>query len=224
MMMRAKNEQNLLRRAFSLVEMLVVLAIISILVGLATSGMESVLSAGGLTQSMESLNSDLSLARQASVVENVEIEVRFLMVADGNSGRPGKQYRAYQLVKRDAVTDPEDDDYSRPGTENFEAATIPITPVRFFPSGVILLDDARRSTLLSDVSRQGEESILLPGSSETAEYAYFRFTPEGGTDLDRRRKWFATLVNENDLAKEKVYNYATLQIEAATGRLNWHRP
>ena len=218
------NIQSRFKKAFTLVELLLVMAIISILVGLATVGLEGAFAAGGLTQSMESVNSDLGLARQAAAVENVEFEVRFLKFPDPDSGRPEKRFRGFQIVKRKAVTDPEDDEYSRPGTDDFEAATIPITPIRYFMKGVILIEEPEKSTLLTDISRTGDENITLPDSTETADYAYFRFTPDGGTDLDRNKRWFLTFANENDLEKGKLYNYATLQIEPDTGKAIWFRP
>jgi len=219
-----KNKSGKELAGFTLIELMVVMTVIALLMGLAVTGLNGVTKSGGLAQTMDVINSELSLARQASRVENREFEVRFLKLKDLRSARDEEEYRAFQIVKRLTVTDPEAEGYSRPGTEDFVAEAIPVSPIRYFSDGVVLVDDLEKSTLLLDPSRKGDDPTPIPDSTESAEYSYFRFTAEGGTDLDRKKKWFFTLSSELDAEKETIDNFATLQVEPTTGKLIWFRP
>lgn len=211
---------------FSLVELLVVLGMIVFLTGMSIVSMQGMKRASELSQAMESLSSELALARQASSVLNRPHEVRFYRYADPAMPGSTEAYRAFQILEQSFEPDPGAPDYVSPGAANFTPATTPIGKVIRLPRGIVLIEEANLSTLLTDTSRiPAEDETVLPGGVP-ATYTRMSFKPGGGTDLDLSNQWFLTIAHERPprTGSEPPPNFATLQIDPYSGKMNWYRP
>ena len=88
---------NLLRNspAFSLVELLVVMAIIGIMIGLSALAVQG-MRAPALQHAADQVMSGLSLARQIAITKNTQ--AAFLIATNTNSGFPAEPYRYWSVV------------------------------------------------------------------------------------------------------------------------------
>ena len=73
---------SLASRAFSLVELLVVVAVIAIVAGFAVPAVTTMLKGSQLTQGSQTVVDQIALARQTALSRNRSIEVRFYKFAD----------------------------------------------------------------------------------------------------------------------------------------------
>lgn len=213
---------------FTLVELLVVLLLIVFLSGLSILSMQGMKQASELSQAMESMSSELALARQASSVLNRPHEIRFYRYADPAQPGSAPAYRAFQILEQTFESDPGAPDYVSPGASNFTSATTATGKVIRLPRGIVLIDEANLSTLLTDPSRlPTDPNAQLPGAvPATATYTRMSFKPGGGTDLDLTQQWFLTIAHERAprTGSEPPPNFATLQIDPYSGKINWYRP
>ena len=93
------------RKAFSLVELLIVIVIIGIITGFAVPAITGMLKSSQLTQASGQLVDTVALARQTAMSKNRAIEVRFYRYADNEI--PGEKptepatghYRAMQTFE-----------------------------------------------------------------------------------------------------------------------------
>ena len=69
-------------RAFSLVELLVVMAVIAIVAGFAVPAVTTMLKGSQLTQGSQMVVDQIALARQTALSRNRSVEVRFYKFAD----------------------------------------------------------------------------------------------------------------------------------------------
>src|ERR1700722_12460573 len=93
------------RRAFSLMELIVVIAIIAVIAGFAVPQAGQILKGSTVTQASTILTDQIRLAREFAVTKNCKVEVRFYQYGDPEV--PGEvptnpssgQYRAMQLFQ-----------------------------------------------------------------------------------------------------------------------------
>ena len=87
------------RRAFTLVEVLVVLAIISIIMFFSVPNLGGIIQGSKLTQAGDQLKYDLGIAQQTAVQLNLTVEVRFYQYKEPDqlSEDSDKTYTAYQM-------------------------------------------------------------------------------------------------------------------------------
>ena len=83
-------EQMMKKRGFSLIELLAVVAVLSILLVLVTTAFNSIATSSSITQSTNLISGQIELARQLAAVRNRTIEVRFLK-------KTGEPFSALQL-------------------------------------------------------------------------------------------------------------------------------
>jgi uncharacterized protein (TIGR02596 family) len=129
------------RVAFSLVELLVVVAVIAVIVAFAIPAANSMLRGSQLTQGSQALGDQVAFARQAAISRNRPVEIRFYRYADLDT--PGEQiqqketwkFRAFQLFEI---------------LEN--SAAVPLGPVQRLPN-MVVADSDKYSTLLRDSLR-----------------------------------------------------------------------
>src|SRR6218665_3775088 len=156
--------------AFTLVEMLTVVGIISMLVAIVAPALVDVVRSTRLNSSGDSLINRISLAQQSAISLSSEVEVRFYRNVDSTSDRPqGNSFYAYQVVQ--SLSN---------GTE--KALSDPY----FLDSGIIISSQENWSPLMKTTTQQvgGANNKFLftpPGTStgDDVTYASLRFYPDG---------------------------------------------
>ncbi len=199
--------------SFTLVELLVVVAVITILAFLTAPALMGVLGGSNLTTGSNLLASQLDLCRQSAITRNCKVEFRFYQLpASGASGAP-TAYRAFQGLSLD----------------NGGAQTNAITKVTFLPGQVVMSANATSSTLLTtgnppySVAGTTAGSPLGPYPPSSYNYVAFHFNADGSTDLNPNLNsfWVVSLANATDpvanAATGLPANFITLQVEALTG-------
>ena len=225
-------------RAFSLVELLVVISVIAIIAAFAVPAVTTMIRGSQLTQGSQQVTDQLSLARTLALSRNRSVEVRFYKYGDPET--PGEQarnpetglFRSLQIFE---VLD--------------NGALLPAGPIQRLPSNIIMNEGAL-STLLDDNERKHVKTPSpsdpeMPDTEVGRRYHYtaFRFLPDGSTDLtpsgtqsEARPKgdsWYITVhgthakkgEGETDGSTHILpENYFTVQIDPITGSTRSYRP
>jgi uncharacterized protein (TIGR02596 family) len=230
------------RRAFSLIELLVVISIIALVIGFAVPAANSMLRGSQLTQGSQQFSDQIAFARQSALQRNRPVEIRFYRYADlevplEKVDRPETwRFHAYQLFEI---------------LEN--GAALPIGRMLRFPRSVIA-DEDKYSTLLRKTLvgeyHQAVADLTVPELpikfdnqvvGRNYEYTGFRFLQDGSTDLSPTTKpragaedldtdqtndsWYITLLGTNDGGKPiDQVNFYTVQIDPVTGGSKAYRP
>lgn len=204
-------------RAFSLVELLVVIALLLILMALVLPATTSLMRSMNISRAAALVTDEMNFARQTALSRNRDVEVRFYRMGSKLDGNV-KQFRAMRSFLADG-TDP--------------AKSQPLSKVKYLPDTVILSDNTTLSSLLdvNNPSRSGlsQGTETLPAGS--TEYVGFLFRANGGTSLKPiappMGNWFVTVVGENGQAEgggDLPPNYFTAQVDPVTGRMRSFRP
>ncbi len=219
------------RHAFTLIEILVVLAIISIIMFFTVPNMGQIIQGSKLTQAGDQLKYDLGLAQQTAVKDNLTVEVRFYQYRqpDEAADSPRETFTAYQMFSLIP-------DSTKPSDPKAERILAPIGKVKKLPTGVIIPANELWSTLVSSSSiANGTEEIsgLIPTEKRTsALYRSFQINPDGSTNLDTSGvdQWYVTLVDSTELIRSGSLdslapdNYICLQVDPFNGGTRWFQP
>jgi uncharacterized protein (TIGR02596 family) len=217
-------------RAFTLIEVLIVLTLIAMLLFFTVPGLKDVMKGSKLTSAADQIIGDLNLARQTAIKEGMPVEVRFYKFAGSGSSTTEERFAAYQCFQlAQDLNEPSDYTSERIPKAVFEK-------VKVIPQGVVLVDSKKWSSLLTeDTMKQGSERVrgLVPGERDTeARYFSFIISPEGSTSLDQTgaKQWFITLVNESEYQKAanpealKPKNFINIQVDPYTANTRRYQP
>lgn len=206
-------------RAFSLVELLTVIAIAVAIMAIVGPAVAPLFRASKVTTAASLLTDNINLARQTALTQNMDVEMRIYKTASGTDAT-NLQYRAFRLFK----VDPDNGSVPRP-----------LGKTCYLPEPAIIAESTSLSTLLdyTNTSRsgltRGEET--LPGTSTQISYVSFRFRANGGTNLTPVNppdgNWYLTIYLQNDPKAASTgipANYFTAQIDPVTGRVRGYRP
>jgi uncharacterized protein (TIGR02596 family) len=189
---------------FSLLEMLLVLALVTGLAFLAMEVYSATIQAAALTAGADMLSDALTEARTSAVAQNTTVEVRIYDLPPQPGAAP--VYDALQLhwLKADGTTPPV------------------ANPV-FLSSWVVIDATPAHSPLIAANSQTvtpdaGDER--LNGNTRV-----FHFFPDGSTDLNPATNWFMTVraATQSDPAHFPS-NWACVQVDSTTGRPQIYRP
>lgn len=197
---------------FSLIELLVAIAIMAILLAVAVPATSSLMGGMNIGRSAGMVTDELNFARQTALARNRDVEVRFYKLGSKTEA-DNQQFRAFRSFLIEGL-DP--------------AGWKPLSRVKVLPEPIIISDDTTYSTLLDpgDGYRgltSGTED--LPGHGPVP-YVSFLLRANGGTSLKPvTDKWFLSLFSERAKpASGLPANYFTIQIDPVTGRTRSYRP
>ena len=223
-------------RAFSLIELLVVVVIIGIVARFAVPAVGSLLRGSALTQAATLLTDQVSLARQHALSRNRVVEVRFYRFWDpeqagekATDDPASAPFRALQYLEIGE-----------------QAIPNPVGKVARFPDSMMMNPSETFSTILGTnvttrlvkkASLDRNDPDLPRGIDKNYDYIAFRFQPDGSTSLSPTGsstgpssggRWFITVHAISDLARttggEPPPNFATWMIDPVSGSSKVFRP
>ncbi len=213
---------NSWRAGFTLLELLVVCAIMGGLLVFAVPAVGPLLMASKINKSASLVNDELNYAHQLALAQNMDVEVRFYQLPS-KSGGSDLRYRALRLF---AAT-------------NDSLSKRALSAVKYFPDSIIMTTAKDSSgNLLSTLLDVGNGSRIglvsgienLP-SAQATPYVSFMFRSTGGTTLSPvdppLGNWYVTICADHGLVIAGAgipANYCTVQIEPVTGRARSYRP
>jgi len=186
---------------FSLIELLVVVAIVVILAAVTVPATSSALRGASLNQAGQLVSDQLSVARQEAVSKSQDVEVRFYRMTNGLvSGWKGLRIVRIEQTPTGPVTNP-------------------VGRFVSLPDSVMISESSSLSPLMMNATAQSENM----GSRGQLSYRAFRFRPNGGLEVGVGSNNFVTLVNMQDIGASPA-NFYTIQINPLSGKATVYRP
>ncbi|XHR29726.1 MAG: Verru_Chthon cassette protein D [Chthoniobacteraceae bacterium] len=193
------------KTGFTLIEILVVMAIMSLMMALVVPAFQGVAKGTGLTRGGQMVADQFALGRQMAVCRNTEVEVRFVWNRNA--------YGAVQLWA--------------PSSKN-SATLVPITRMETLPAAVAIANTAVLSPLISGTAGTptiAETQGVFP-SLGSVKYCGFRFRAGGMTDLayDSTSN-YVTITSLRECGNTSLpVNYCIVQVDPLSGRTRTYRP
>jgi uncharacterized protein (TIGR02596 family) len=214
--MHNQKQKRIRPNSFTLVELLVVLAIAVILGALSVPAVTSLMRSSNLSSGGNNLVNQLTLSRQVAMTRNCQVEFRLYQLPDSSGNMV---YRAFQSFSLD-----------NDGTQ-----TNAITQVTYLPGQIYMVNNSTASTLLTANNPPyvlaGTAAGISLGTYPPSSYNYvaFHFNVDGSTDLNpgSGQSWHVSLANERDATQGSAglpANFMTVQVDAQTGRVRSFRP
>jgi|GEM_PF-4840886 len=226
--------------AFTLVELLIVCAVIALLLAMILPPLVNTMAASRLTSAGDRLQSLLAQAQQIALSDGRPVEVRLYRHRLDNSSASGFHYRTAYLLRYY--------DIGEASPVLGESGVTLTAPMKLYageslmlPDGVVMASATAASSLLSFTPVSGEGGttdtyILTPGGkapyqfpSDEYEFQSFVFRPTS-TNLPSGTsdKWFVTLISDTEESEGKamadIPNYYCVQVDPVNGRVTTYRP
>ncbi|MEZ0299659.1 MAG: Verru_Chthon cassette protein D [Candidatus Methylacidiphilales bacterium] len=191
--------------AFSLIELIVVVAIAALLMVLAVPAFQRMALGSSITRSGQMVEDQLALARQMAVSRNGQVQVRLVWLS-----HDAASCRAIQLWGDGAALN----------------EMVPLTRLTLLPDGISVAASPTLSPMLNDSALTTlKASAAFPGYG-TLKYCGFRFRAGGRTDLpfDATNAFLTIAPARHSADTVLPANYCIVQIDPVTGRAKTYRP
>jgi len=199
-------------RAFTLIEVLLVVLIIGTLLGITAPAIQGAVTASRLRDSAASISSELFEAQQLAISLGTETEVRFYQLPDPMSADPAPLLRKLQVF---ALGQPP----TGPGDGANQGGVFkPAGPPHSLNSSLVISS----TTAFSSIVNLGFQTDK---NDRQGRFVAFRFHADGSTDLPPQKEWFLTVLERKAKGTPvKPVNFVTLQIDPASGRVRSFQP
>ncbi len=214
-------------QAFSLIEMMIVLAVVGLLLAFAAPNLFSLMTSNTLSAEGSLLRNQLTLAQQLAISKSADVEVRFFKLADYANAETEELVRAFQLFQYDAEGD-------LVPVSSFFRIRSPVAVSQRLSTIVPLRTQRASGTdekfgFVSPTEGVYDAPVGEGGKLEPTDYIAFRFRPDGSTDLPYRAEgsetWYVTLVQgEGATDDDSPDNFLCLQINPYNGQISEFRP
>lgn len=196
------------KAAFSLVELLVVIAVIAMLMSVIAPAAVSLLNSVNLTHAGQIVADQIVMARQAASASNRNVEIRFIKVGTGASA----DYTAFQIMV--------------PGSSGDMVA---LGKVVTLPQGIAVCQNEALSPPFADPQLALTGTMPFNGGASSVPYTGFRIRPSGEVEpvpsTSNRSKLYLTLAATRYVnANSAPANYVTVQINPDSGTVILYRP
>lgn len=187
-----------LKKAFSLIELLMVMGILALLLVMVVPSLNSLSDSNNLTIGGQALADQLNAARQNAAARNRAVEFRLIKQGTGTSG-----YSAIQL-------------WMTPD----KGTPIPLTRVLPLAKNVVVSENSQLSALLKTA-----KTGTMPVSGANAPYAAIQVLPNGIVlPVIPMADSYLTIVPLRLATQNKADNYVTVQVNPITGSPLVYRP
>jgi len=219
---------------FTLVELLVVMAIIAILIFAVSGSLTGVMHSYQLTSAGQNVIGQLALARQTALTSNHAVQVRFYQLPDYNQSSTSTPsvFRGLQSFKEGDLP------------ANGSSTTVPLSALSqpiFFTAPAIGSTNINSSSILNQTaitpsSTTGTTDVALPNYTYNYKYIAIRFQAGGSIQIMTSAGTTALPSTSNTLTfllkSDKIVdptnglsaNYLTLTIDPVTGTIQTFRP
>ena len=231
---------TLCRRGFSLIEMLVVVAIVAMLLALATPALTRTLQSSRLSAAGEAMLGSIAEAQQTALSTNTPVDIRFFSFIEDVDQAP--VYHSYQLFKITQTTQ------GSGGNATIKENLVPVGNLVRLPEGVVIPVD---TSLTGIFTVNGSSSPGLPDTKENSQLGYsgvsgatynaIRFMPDSTCrTVGATTNGIATLVFQTNLQQNFFTltfssgpavtlanlpkNFFTIQIDPYTGKARSYKP
>ncbi len=219
----ATSSRNL--RAFSLVELLVVIGVIAVLMVLSAPSMSAAFKGSKLSQGGEALRNLINQGRQTALKNNLPVEVRIFRFDDLETPEETPYYMGARLYLMRLNLANNNDPLASELKEEAVGNLLKL------PAGIIISDDLLQSSLV-DATKviTGKANIkgIDPNQVEKeADYVAFQIRPDGSMNLPSTQRWFLTLFNREEVIRGKQStpsDYVCLQVNPYTCDVRWYHP
>jgi len=191
-------------RSFSLLELLLVVALVAGLIVLALNGYAALAQAAAVTSGADMVSDALTEGRASAVAQNTTVEVRLYDLPPQPGALP--VYGALQLHWLNA-----------------NGTTPPVASPVLLPAWVVIDATAAHSPIIAVNSQ-----TATPDAGDTrlnSGTRVFHFLPDGSTDLNPATNWFLTVRAATQSSPANFpSNWACVQVDPTTGRTQIYRP
>ena len=218
---KMKHDQNRSRpKGVSLVEMLLVVAIVGILMGMGSLVLSGVISSVELSATAGEISTIFNRAREEAITRNKNVQIRIYQT----SSELFQDEEGYRVLALGTVV-PSDSPNANPNS-------FPIDRLEkdyHLPQSQVFLDSAPYSTMISgndipdkDILKGSEliDGVLTP-------FVAITFTPDNRADLSTTHHWTLTLVQQDSRGLNSSSlpdNFITFQLLPGTGKVNLNQP
>ena len=188
--------------AFSLIEVLVVLGVISIVAVLTLPTLNSAFTSAKINSATQMIADTIALARQEAVAKDRYVQVRFYKITTGTQ----QGWRAIQVFRMEP--------------NSGGSTTVAVTRLQTLPDGIIL-SPTLSPLLTADSAISGTDTLPIYGSTS---YGGFCFLPSGETENSLTAQNNYITVQNATSPGAPPSNYSTLQVNLVTGKVITYRP
>lgn len=190
-------------KAFSLIELLIVIVIMAIMVALSVPAMNSIAQGSGVNRAGQTVGDMIILGRQEAVAKNRDVEIRFVRVpASQNDGTEG--LTALQLW---VLTD---------------TSAKPVSRIGRLPQGVAISSNSMLSPLLGAEGSTAKSTNF--GGLGNCSYVSFKIRANGSLSSSvTMSNNFLTVGLVSD-TKIPPANHYSIRVNPITGRVSIYRP